>query len=323
MKMRNDPMDCNHARAALHAYLDGELDAPGALEIDRHVAACEPCRALLKRQSLLRAGVRSHARYHTAPEALAARIRAQLEPSDRQPNLLRGPTSKAAVSNDAASTASNDAPPNDRRSDRAPSRRRHFRRPASAARRWLELGGVAAAAAAVSWVAALQLTGPSAAEMLAEQVIAGHARAVLTSHLVDVETSDQHTVKPWLSSKLDFSPPVTDLSGAGFPLVGGRLDYLDHRPVATLVYHARQHVIDLFVWPDQESSAPSASSGSSDLADSSNSSNSAPRPARWDMLSKHGYNVLHWHDAGMEYWAISDLNAAELETFAGKYSAAK
>ena len=250
-------MQCNDARARLHAYLDKELDVASVLDIDRHLASCAACRAAFERQSALRSGIRTHAQYHAAPEALAARVRARL--------------------------GTGSAP----------------RRPAFA--RWLELGGVAAAAAAVAWIAAIQYAGPSATESLADQVIAGHARAVLTSHVVDVETSDQHTVKPWLSSKLDFSPPVVDLADAGFPLVGGRLDYLDHRPVATLVYHARQHVIDLFVWPDQGSSSRT--------------------PMR--TVSRHGYNVLHWSDGSMEYWAISDLNAVELTAFAERYSASK
>ena len=116
--------------------------------------------------------------------------------------------------------------------------------------RWLQLGAAVAATAVITWTAAVQLEFGSRDERIAEQVIAGHARATLTNHLTEVASSDQHTVKPWLSSKLDFSPPVTDLTTAGFPLVGARLDYVDSRPVAALVYRHRQHVINLFVWPD-------------------------------------------------------------------------
>ncbi|HEU4618058.1 MAG TPA: anti-sigma factor [Gammaproteobacteria bacterium] len=267
--MRSNHIDCKEARARLHAHLDRELDLPGSVEVDRHVASCEACRALFEEASALQSSVRRHAQYHAAPGGLAERIRAQL-----------GASQEARV--EAPSTA------------RAAPRR--FALP-----RWLELGAVAAAAAVVSWIGALQFAATSGTETLADQVIAGHARAVLTSHVVDVETSDQHTVKPWLSGKLDFSPRVVDLAEAGFPLAGGRLDYLDGRPVATLVYRSRQHVIDLYVWPDRGSASAAA-----------------PRQA----LSKHGYNVLHWRDDGMEYWAISDLNAAELETFARSYSSA-
>jgi|SRR4051812_3103507 len=166
--------------------------------------------------------------------------------------------------------------------------------------RWLPMGAVAAAAAVISWTAALQYAGRPSDQMLAEQVITGHARAMVTSHLVEVASSDQHTVKPWLSSKLDFSPPVPELAAAGFPLAGGRLDYLDKRPVATLVYRSRQHVIDLFVWPGTQSG-----------------------DTRPQALAKQGYNVLWWKQGGMNYWAISDVNAADLRTFSEAYASAK
>jgi anti-sigma factor RsiW len=124
---------------------------------------------------------------------------------------------------------------------------------------------------------------------------------VLTNHLAEVASSDQHTVKPWLSSKLDFSPPATDLTTAGFPLVGARLDYVNQRPVAALVYRHRQHVINLFIWPDAKADATTVPKSS----------------------SKQGYNLLHWSDAGMTFWAISDLNAADVKTFAETYASRK
>ena len=274
-------MDCNEARNRLHAYLDQELDLPNVAEIDRHIASCAACRRTLKQLSALQSGVRKHAQYHIAPDAVAERIRARIGVSE-------GGSSEAPEKGSAPGETSP-----------LESVRRASRYPRFA--RWLELGAAAAAAATVAWLGALQYAYRSPSETIAEQVIAGHARAVITSHVVDIETSDQHTVKPWLSSKLDFSPPVVDLDSAGFPLAGGRLDYLDHRPVATLVYHARQHIIDLYVWPDQSSSSIASA----------------------QTLSKDGYNVVHWRDVGMQYWAISDLNAAELETFAARYSEAQ
>jgi anti-sigma factor RsiW len=108
-----------------------------------------------------------------------------------------------------------------------------------------------------------------------------------------VLSADQHTVKPWFEGHVDFAPPVPDLVAQGFPLVGGRLDYLDNRPVAALVYKRQQHVINLFVWP-----APS----------------DALRPA--STVTRHGYNLVQWTTAGMTYWAISTLNAQETEAFA-------
>ena len=165
---------------------------------------------------------------------------------------------------------------------------------------WLPLGAAVAATALLTWTAALQYASVSADERIAEQVITGHARSVLTNHLIDVASSDQHTVKPWLSAKLDFSPTVVDLADAGFPLAGGRLDYLDNRPVAALVYRYRQHVIDLFVWPQEK-----------------------PADAPLRETSSKGYNVLHWSEGGMAFWAVSDVNSAEMKTFVEAYARAR
>lgn len=168
-------------------------------------------------------------------------------------------------------------------------------------RQWLPLGAAVAATAVLSWTAALQYAGISADERIADEVVSGHARSIVTAHAIDVPSSDRHTVKPWLSSKLDFSPPVVDLAAAGFPLAGGRVDYLDNRPVAALVYHSRQHVIDLFVWPERNATAD------------------APMQAS----SKQGYNMLRWREGGMAFWAISDVNESELKAFAEAYASAK
>ena len=164
---------------------------------------------------------------------------------------------------------------------------------------WLQLGAAIAATALITWVAAMQMQSGSRDERIAGEVVAGHARAVLADQLTQVASADTHTVKPWLSSKLDFAPPVTDLARAGFPLVGARLDYMDRRPVAALVYRHRQHTINLFVWPDEKSSAS------------------------LQATSRQGFNLLHWGKAGMTFWAISDLNPADIRTFAETYANAQ
>ena len=164
---------------------------------------------------------------------------------------------------------------------------------------WWPLAAAVAATAVISWTTAVQMEFGSREARITDQVVAGHARSVLTNHLTEVASSDQHTVKPWLSSKLDFSPPANDLTAAGFPLIGARLDYVDSRPVAALVYQHRRHVINLFVWPDAQASSAMRAS------------------------SKQGFNVLHWAQAGMTFWAISDLNAADIRTFAETYANAK
>jgi anti-sigma factor RsiW len=124
---------------------------------------------------------------------------------------------------------------------------------------------------------------------LVDQVIGNHVRSLLATHLVDVASSDQHTVKPWFDGKIDFAPPVRDLSGDGFPLAGGRLDYLDGKTVVALVYHRNQHRINMFIAP-----AP----GKDDTAA--------------DFITRRGYNLFHWTRGEMEYWAVSDLNQTEL-----------
>jgi anti-sigma factor RsiW len=125
---------------------------------------------------------------------------------------------------------------------------------------------------------------------IGQQVVSSHLRALLTGHGTDVASTDRHTVKPWFNGRVDFSPPVADLAERGFPLVGGRIDYLNHRSVAVLVYQRRKHSIDLFIWPASE-----------DRIRGNQSSN--------------GYNVLFWSRGGMSYAAVSDLNAIELEQF--------
>jgi len=257
-------MDCNSARTHLDAYVDRELDMSGTSAIDQHLASCEACDAVFSRQAQLRRALREHVTYHDAPPALAARIRART----------------------MGATPARSSKPWSAYLPRL---------------QWMQVGAAVAATAVLSWTAGVQYASLSEDELVAGQVMAGHVRSMLTSHLTDVATSDQHTVKPWLSRKLDFSPPVTDLATVGFPLLGGRLDYLDGRPVAALAYQHRQHVINLFVWPDHKSAGSVAT----------------------QTFAKDGYNVLRWTDAGLVFWAVSDLNTAELKDFAQAYASAK
>jgi anti-sigma factor RsiW len=124
-------------------------------------------------------------------------------------------------------------------------------------------------------------------------VVASHIRSLMLNHLSDVASTDQHTVKPWFDGKLDFSPVVEDFASKGYPLVGGRLDYLNKQPVAALVYQRAKHIINLFSWPDDRPDLKEA----------------------LQTATLQGYHLIHWVQGGSNYWAVSDLNESELTAF--------
>ncbi|MFL6717685.1 MAG: anti-sigma factor family protein [Burkholderiaceae bacterium] len=250
-------MDHKESSELLPAYIDQELDISDALAVERHLRDCAECQHDYAQQSSVKARFRQGVHYINAPAHLAERIQSAL-PQDA-PRLAR-------------------------------SRSWNIFRDWNI--NWLNRGAAMATLLAALWSVGLYVVLPTAGQQLAEEVIASHARSLQVDHLSDVASSDQHTVKPWFNGKLDFSPPVADLAAQGFPLVGGRLDYLDGHPVAALIYRRDQHPINVYIWP---------SAGKDSM------------PQRRD---SRGYHLLHWNSNGMEYWAISDVAENELAHFA-------
>ncbi len=239
--------------AQLDAYLDGELAAADARELETHLAQCPECTRFRDARLELRAAIAAGVPALQAPAALRERVR-------------------AAVGQGASARA------------RAPRRFdvRGWWRP-------LALAASLAVVALGSWRLALQRV---AGETLADEVLASHVRSLMPGHLTDVLSTDQHTVKPWFNGKLDFSPAVYDFSGRGYPLLGGRLDYVAGRAVAALVYGRRQHLINVFLWPAARGPVPG--------------------PAT---RTEQGYHLLHWTAADYTYWVASDLGLTELQDF--------
>jgi anti-sigma factor RsiW len=159
-------------------------------------------------------------------------------------------------------------------------------------RSWVMVGAPIAATLILILVATLILKGPGSNSLLAQDLVYSHIRSLQEGHLTDVPSTDQHNVKPWFNGKVDFSPPVRDLTDAGFNLIGGRLDYADDRAVAVVVYGRRQHKINLYCWPSKAEGNTGAAS-----------------------ITRNGYNMIHWIRDGMNFWAVSDLNSGELHDF--------
>ena len=245
-------MNCQEAQELIHGYLDGELDLVKSLEIERHLETCDGCKQSLENLVAVRGAIRINAPYFSAPADFRTSLRSKLRKE------AKGTKSERFSWN------------------------------------WLRIGSAFASIVAlclVVWLVIPMRSKPSSGDLLAKEIVSDHIRSMLVEHKTDVQSSNQHTVKPWFDGKLEFAPQVTDLSDKGFPLVGGRLDYIDNRRVAVLVYQREKHFINLFTWPTDEK-------------------DTAPR-----LDTMQGFNMLHWNHNGMAYWAVSDLNMDELRAF--------
>jgi anti-sigma factor RsiW len=248
-------VSCKLTQRFVPGYLDGELDLVRTIEMETHLQSCGDCARELESQQALRAAIRSASLAYAAPETLRDTIHSSLRASE------------------------------------APKRAGVWH--AQQIWKWAGAFAILAVCAVTAWRLAPGLLGPSNDQRIAVEVFASHVRSLEADHLTDVTSSDQHTVKPWFDGKLDFSPPVNDLASDGFPLVGGRLDYLGGREVAALIYQRRKHFINVFVWPG------------------------AAGPSSAQIIeSKQGYNLTRWSRGGFQFWAVSDVSSPDLAEFA-------
>jgi anti-sigma factor RsiW len=250
-------MSCELTRRYVPGYPDGELDLVRTIEMEAHLKGCPDCAQELESLKALRAALQGSSLAYAAPVALRERIQSSLRAStgaDVQESKFKWPSL-------------------------------HF---------W-QLAGAFALLALISvsaWRWTARLRSPSSDQRIAAEVFSSHVRSLEGNHLMDVVSTDQHTVKPWFDGKLDFSPPVEDLASDGFPLVGGRLDYLEGREVAALIYQRRKHFINVFIWPGSTQSSSTQA-----------------------IESRQGYNIMRWSRGGFEFWAVSDVAAPDLAQF--------
>ncbi|RQQ10820.1 anti-sigma factor family protein [Burkholderia stagnalis] len=249
-------MDHQQAHDVLPAYVDNELSLTECAAFERHLARCDACRAALDAQRRVRVWLTSPEFRYPAPDALRARIQADLRAHRPVRERIAGWL--------------------------APRR-------ASGLSIWAPAGAMALGALALACSGVLYLSAPSADAQLRSALVDNHVRSLQLDRLTDVVSTDRHTVKPWFDGKLDFAPPVRDFAQAGYPLVGGRLDYVGGRAVAVLVYRYKRHPIDVYVWPGDSAGA-------------------TPR-----IDEQHGYHVARWSAGHMNYWAITDAGARELD----------
>jgi anti-sigma factor RsiW len=252
-------MTHDEAEILVHALLDGELDAGHARELEAHLETCPRCAAQLAAFRDLRQAIGAADLRIPAPAALRQRVEQALPAPALRPPFLRKPSRRGFLTGFAF--------------------------------------GTALSAAAAAGVVVTVFRGDQDQRILGD-VVSAHLRSLQAEHLTDVLSSDQHTVKPWFNGRLDLAPPVVDLTAKGFTLLGGRLDYVDGKPAAAIVYRRRTHVINLFVVHGTAAAAQESR-----------------------METAQGFNIYRWRASGLSVIAISDLNAEELHEFCEKFEA--
>jgi anti-sigma factor RsiW len=251
-------MTCEDCHDFIDAYLDNELDVSTAVHVSQHMRDCSHCQELLESRKVV--------------QTLLSNPEVRFEVSDTLFGKIQS-ILPAASSGTKQQTRVRPGVP-------------RFSVPLALAAAIIILLGLA-------FLYQAGILARSPGNRLETEVISSHVRSLLAAHLLDVPSTDQHTVKPWFDGRLKFSPPVQDFTTQGFPLMGGRLDYINGREVAALVYHRNKHIINLFIAPSE--------SGRTEAVQS---------------FAKDGYNVLHWVRDGFEFWAVSDVSAGDLRAFA-------
>jgi anti-sigma factor RsiW len=242
-------MSCNES-LRVQAYFDGELDAAAAAEVERHLETCADCAALLKHLDATRAALRDSAPYYRANEYLRARIGDMLDDESGE-----RPTPRAAKTGHGFL--------------------------------WGALSGSGATALAA--VLAMLLFLPPAPNLAVDDLTNAHLRSLMSDHLVDVVSSDRHTVKPWFAGHTDVSPPAVDFAKDGYALIGGRADYVDGHRAAVVVYRHGKHIINVFAWASSDAHLPTTA-------------------------LRNGYHLVFWKSGNIAYCAVSDTNLDELAT---------
>jgi anti-sigma factor RsiW len=251
-------MNCDECKPLLDAYADGELDLVRHIELEAHLKACPACMRRSEEISARRTKIRDSLPRFSASQQLREKIRSSLR-AEAQKSAHHSP----------------------------------LRFPL-ALQGW-NLAGLAASVA-VALLAGYSWGGYRArSSSMAEEAISEHMRSLQANHLMDVISTDRHTVKPWFSGKLDFSPPVSDLADIGFPLAGGRLDQIDGHTAAALVFRRRLHAINVFVWPADGTIHPPSNA------------------------SKSGFSAQGWTQDGLNFLAVSEIPATDLEQFVGEF----
>ena len=251
-------MQCEHARDLLGAYVDGELTSTEHQMVVEHLMSCAACARDVDDLRHLGQQIRATGR-EVAPAGLALRIRAEL--AKERMTTTHVPSRLTTVWH------------------------------SKALRQTAALAAACVLSSLITWTA---ITWQSTSPRLESDVVSAHIRSLLQDSPIQVASSDSHTVKPWFTGRIDFSPEVKNFAAEGFPLVGGRIDYVGDRRVGAVVYKRNLHVVNVFMWP-----AASAD----------------PIGVQRHVLK--GYNVLHWSKGGVTYWAVSDLNADELRQLQG------